>query len=91
MVPIPKTFNCLIVLVHSLIVSPPQNCLKMVAFITPFIGRCALNEALVAHFPNLTIEGLPTILKSQYALLRSLSDLLLKAISVFSKETILQK
>ena len=65
MVPIPKLPKVSIVGAHSSIVSPPQNCLKIVFLIIPFMGSLNFIEKLVADLPNLTIFGFPTILKSQ--------------------------
>ena len=71
--------------------SPPQNCLKMVALTILRIGKCKLRAKLVATFPIFTMIGDETILNNQYALFKSGVDLLLKAISVFSKDNMAQK
>jgi hypothetical protein len=71
--------------------SPPQNCLKIVDFTIFRIGKPKLNAKLVATFPIFTMLGEETILNNQYALFKSGVDLLLKAISVFSKDNMAQK
>jgi hypothetical protein len=56
----------------------------------PRIGKPKFKAMFVTIFPNFTKEGKEMSLNNQYARLRSLLDLFLKAISVLSKDIILK-
>jgi hypothetical protein len=58
----------------------------MVDLIILLIGKCSFNAKFVATLPNFTKVGKEIILNNQKALFKSLLVLLLKAISVFSKD-----
>ena len=85
MVPMPLLAKFIADFNDSFIVSPPQNCLKMVAFTNPFTGRCSAKAALVKLLPNLVSHGVPITVKSHFAFQRSASDLEAKAIAVLPR------
>jgi predicted glycosyltransferase len=70
--------------------SPPQNCLKIVALISGFIGKCKVSAMLIKDFPKLTRKGLAINLKSKYDLNNSESVFDENAILVLSNEIILK-
>ena len=55
----------LIVGEHSSIVSPPQNCLKMVFFTMKLTGILSFRAIIIMNLPSLTIKGEPIIRNSQ--------------------------
>src|SRR5690606_34336825 len=88
-VPTPFSPNSLIAVSQPSIVSPPQKCLKIVLRIIPWIGNPIFSAKLVMDGPTFVKKLFAIILNNQYALSKSLSLLLLKAISVLSKDNVL--
>jgi hypothetical protein len=69
-------------------VSPPQKWLYMVGFTTQLIGKRILMASCDKSPPTFTSVLLDMALNNIYALLSSLFDLILKAISVLLNEII---
>ena len=57
MVPILNAESLCVVDSHSVMFSPPQNCLKIVALMIPLMGSLHFIAQWIAHLPNFTRRG----------------------------------
>ena len=80
----PDWASLLMVSLHSKIVSPPQNCSKMVDLMMDFNPTATVNLAKVG--PSRRVIGKSKDLNNREALRKAALDLLLNATSVLSKE-----